>query len=628
MDYGYISKYLEIDLNTQCIKEFDFETSIKRHFIGGYGIGCKYIYENCKAKIDPLGEENILAFLTGPLNGFKIPGTARYAVCGKSPLTGTWGDSNCGGSFGPIMKKAGFDGIFFKGISENPCYLLLNDGEARLIDAADIWGMDTYAVDDYMKERFGIKAETACIGQAGEKKSLISAIITNKGRAAARSGLAAVMGSKKIKAIVAKGDKEIPIANQNLLEESRRKYLKDISNNYGDAAWLRAGGTPSLIYDGIKGQDSPIKNWSGTVRDMPDYKEYNYENVKKYIIKREGCYSCPLRCWSMSNISNSLYFLDKPVHTPEYETSAMFGPLCLNSNYESIIKCNDLCNRYGIDTISTGSTVAFAIECFENDILSIKDTDGLKLNWGNHEAIVQLVEKIGERNGIGEILADGSKAASKKIGKKSEKYAIQIGGQELPAHDTRWDPGLAIIYSIDPTPARHMQANQNLGHKDIENIFPDVDFSMCAGNKRELSIGRGRSLKYLSSIVHTVNASGGCLFSWGCTDLTTHLNIFRAITGWDMTYEELITTGERIMNLRQSFNLREGINQINYVIPKRILGKPPLDYGGTKGITLDLELMRKEFYNEMEWDFLTSRPGKDKLKELGLSTLINDLYKI
>ncbi|MCK4240007.1 MAG: aldehyde ferredoxin oxidoreductase family protein [Candidatus Atribacteria bacterium] len=624
---GFMGKYLLVDLGKNKIEEFDFNNDVKRNYYGGYGIGCKYIYENQKPGIDPLGEENILAFMTGPCSGTTIPGTSKYTICGKSPLTKAWGDSNCGGSFGPRMKMAGADGVFFTGKSEKPVYLLIDNGIAKLVDARDLWGKDTYEVDDIIRERYGKNAEAAIIGQGGEMKTLISCIVNRKGKVAGRSGMGAIMGSKNLKAVVAIGNKKVPIANKQLFEEARKQFLEDIKNDYGDAEWAKHGGTPTVIESGIDEQDSPIKNWSGVTADMGDYSVFKYDNIKKYIVKRETCQGCPIACWDRSMLDKGKYAIKEPSHIPEYETTAMFGALCLNTNYESIIKCNDLCNRYGIDTISTGGIVAFAIECYENCILTKKDTDGLELTWGNHQSIVALTKKIAKREGIGEVLADGVKSASEKIGKGSEEFAIHIGGQELPAHDTRWDPSLAIIYSIDPTPGRHMQTNQNLGHKNIDKIFPNIDFSTCAGKNRKKFSGRAGEIKVLSSLVHSVNTLGLCLFAWGSTDILVHVKYLAAITGFDLNIEEFTKTGERIMNLRQAFNLREGINQLSYKIPGRVLGKPPLHNGKTKGIVIDYVTMLREFYAEVDWDLNTSKPSKKKLKELDLGWIINDIYK-
>jgi len=625
---GYMGRYLLVDLERKKIEEFDFPDKIKRQYLGGYGLGCKYIYENQKSGVDPLSPENIFAVMTGPIDGTTIPGGARFGVCAKSPLTGTWGDSNCGGSFGPRMKMAGFDGAFFKGRSDNPVYLLLENGKASLEDGGFLWGKDTYASEDLLRQKHGKNAEPAVIGKGGEEMRLIANITNRKGKVAGRSGMGAVMGSKNLKAVVVAGSEKVPISDKAAYDESRKQFIEDIKRDYGDAAWLRYGGTPTVIEFGIEEQDSPIKNWSGTTSDMGDYSQFKYDNVKKYIVKSETCFGCPIACWDRSMLTTGEYAIDEPSHIPEYETSAMFGALCMNSNYESIIKCNDLCNRYGIDTMSTGGSIAFAIECFENGILTKDDTDGLELTWGNHKSIVALTEKIVSRQGIGDILADGSRRASEIIGRGSDAFAMHVGGKELPAHDSRWDPSLAIIYALEPTPSNHCQANQNLGHKDIGEIFPGIDFSTCAGENKTQFLGRAKEIKILSSLVHTVNSTGMCLFAWGCTDIRNHAKYLCAITGWDISVGELLKTGERIMNLRQAFNLREGINQLDYKIPGRMLGRPPLPEGKTQGISLDWEQMVKEYYEEMDWDIKTSRPSVKKLEELDLGQLVNDIWGI
>jgi aldehyde:ferredoxin oxidoreductase len=492
--------------------------------------------------------------------------------------------------------------------------------------AEDLWGRDTYETDDILRERHGKNAEAAIIGRGGELMHLIANVTNRKGKVAGRSGLGAVMGSKKVKAVVAVGSEKIKISDIDMYNEARKQFIEDIKNDYGDASWLKYGGTPTVVELGIDEQDSPIKNWAGGTSDMGDYSEFKYDNIKKYITKRETCYGCPLSCWDRVSLPEGRYALKEQSHIPEYETAAMFGALCLNTNYESIIKCNDLCNRFGIDTISAGGTIAFAIECFENGILTKEDTDGLELTWGNHEAIVTLMEKIVNGVGIGKILADGSKKASEIIKNGSEKYAMHIGGRELPAHDTRWDPSLAIIYALEPTPANHCQANQNLGHKDIDQVFPGIDFSTCAGENKTKYLGRSREIKILSNLVHTVNSTGMCIFAWGCTDIRNHVKYLSGITGWNMDVSELLKAGERIMNLRQAFNIREGINQLDFKIPGRMLGRPPLGSGKTKDISLDWEKMVEEYLEEMNWDKTTCRPAKEKLEELDLEWISKDLW--
>jgi aldehyde:ferredoxin oxidoreductase len=624
---GYMGRFLDVDLSNKKIVEFDFDENTKRTFIGGYGLGFNYIYKNQKAGVDVFDERSILGFVSGPINGTAIPGSPRYTICAKSPLTNGCGDANSGGSFGPTLKQSGFDGIFFNGISDSPVYLLLEDGKAQLLDAKPLWGRDTYSTDDILKEKHGKSAEIACIGKSGEMQSRIACVVTRKGKVAGRSGLGAVMGSKKVKAIVVKGNLQVPIANEDLYKEAKASFLKDIRNDYGDAAWAKRGGTPIWTEIHIGDEDAPIKNWGGGLSDIGNFDGLGAKNIKRYVVKRESCYGCPIGCWSKSMVTDGLYKLTEPSHTPEYETDAMFGSLTLNANYESIIKCNDICNRYGIDTISTGAIVAFAIECYERGIISKKETDGLELTWGNHEAIVSLTKKIAEREGFGEVLADGVKRASEILKKGSEEFAIHIGGQEIAGHHPAFDPSLAIIYAINPTPGRHTQANQNLIHDNMAKTFPEIDFSFCSGGKRDIFKGRAKSLKILTNIQHCINALGMCIFAYQSTDIDTHLKYFCAVTGWDIDTNELNTTGERIMNLRQAFNLREGINQMDFNIPGRILGKTREDDSKKWNNVIDYPLMVEEFYKEMDWDLKTSKPSKKKLLELDLGWLIKDLYE-
>ena len=626
MPGGYMGKVALIDLNNRKVEEVIFSDDDKRKYMGGYGLGCKFIYQNQRSGVEPLSEENIFAVMSGPINGTSIPGSPRWAVCGKSPLTNTWGDANCGGSFGPGMKRAGFDGIFLKGISENKVYILLKDDELEIKDATDLWGKDTYRTEDELKSLYGDKCEVACIGPFGEKVGLVAGIINRKGRAAARSGLGALMGSKRVKAIAAVGEQKVPIANPALFEEARKEFLKNIKEDYGDAEWLKRGGTPTFIEWCLDESDSPIKNWGGSLKDMPNYDELRWENVKKYITKRESCYRCPLACWGESRLDKGEYKLDEPVHNPEYETGAVFGALLLNTNYESIMKCNDLCNRYGADTISLATVIAFAMECYEKGILSKSDLDNIDLKWGAHKGIVQLTERILNREGIGDLLADGVKIASEKIGKGSEEFAMHVGGQELPAHHTLYDPSLAITYTLEPTPGRHTQSNQNLGHKEFKELFPDIDFDFCAGGKKDVGKGRSKEIKLNLDYVHTLNVIGACIFAQGGTFARTHPKYLSAITGWDINMAEFLLIGERVINLRQAFNIREGANPNKYKISNRILGIPPVKDGNIANITIDYKTIVEEFYKEMDWDIETAKPSGKKLKELNLDWTIKDIW--
>jgi aldehyde:ferredoxin oxidoreductase len=624
---GYMGKILHVDLTTGRIETEELDYDFARTYLGGYGFAAKMLYDGMKPGVDPLGGENIFGISAGPLTGASIPVVSRYTVTGKSPLTHSWGDANGSGFFGPTLKFSGYDAIFVRGVSESPVYLLVGASGAELRDARELWGKDTYQTEDMIKLKHGKKAEIACIGPAGEKLSRIAGVVTAKGRTAARSGLGAVMGSKKLKGIVVLGGKKMHIARPERLAELRKKYVTQIREKYGFAAAYTTTGTPGYIETGALNGDSPVKNWYGIgERDLPDMRGYRYEHIQKYITRRNSCYSCTMGSWGHLMVKEGPYALKEESHIPEYESSSALGSYLLNTNFESIVKCNDICNRYGIDTISTGAAIAFAMSCYQDGIITKKDTDGIELSWGNHGSIVKMVEKLAERDGFGDILADGVKSAAERIGGGSEKYAIHVGGQELPAHDPRFEPSMAAIYQLDATPGRHTQAAQYCLPPDLPDLFPEIDFSFSFGNKRDTYTGRAQAQRVLSALNHCVNSIGMCLFGFLSTSGRFMPECYSAVTGWDTDIRDLVTIGERIGTVRIAFVLREGINLLKLNFPDIALGKPAFQTGPTKNITVDLHTLIREFCEEMEWDPETGRPSRKKLTELGLDWLEPDLW--
>ena len=614
MPGGYTGKMFFIDLSEGKVREEMPDEAICRDYLGGYGIGSRLIYSHQPAGVDPLSQENILGFLTGPLTGTPALSGSRYSVVGKSPLTGTWGDSNSGGYFGPRMKFSGCDGVFFTGISEKPLFLFINKGNAELKDASHLWGKDTYETEDTLKSELGKDVDVACIGPSGEKRTLISAIINNKGRAAGRSGLAAVMGSKNVKAVVVKGRNKVPIADENMVNELRKKYMNEFT---GPISFFKQYGTPAFIVAHTEEGDSPVKNWSGTAfTDFPHVEFLSAERLSKRLSKKYACYRCPVACGDLTLEGTGEYKYTKGSHRPEYETLAMFGPNCLNSNLDSIIMANDICNRYGVDTISCGAVIAFAIECFENGLINKADTDGFEMTWGNHRSIVAMTEKLAKREGFGEVLAKGVKSAAAEIGKGAEQFAIHIQGQEMPAHDPKYARDLTVSYKLDATPGRHTQGSEE---RQAPGLIPRYD--------RNSFSGRGEIHKKGSCMGHIVNCIGMCSFVYGClSSVDAVAEFMRAVTGWDITTEELLTTGERITNLRQAFNLREGINPLEFKVPDRVVGNPPKEEGPTAGITVDEAALYSDYLKAMDWDPETARPSKEKLKELGLEDVVQDIW--
>jgi len=615
MAYGYMGKMLWVDLTRGTLAEETLDEKICRDFIGGYGLGARVLFSRMKAGVDPLGPENILGIVTGPLTGTALGGS-RYVVVGKSPLTGGWGDANSGGHFGPHLKLAGYDAVFFTGISPKPVYLFIDNGRAELREAGHLWGKDSFETEDLLRAELGRDTEVACIGPSGEKVSLIAAVMNNKGRAAGRSGLGAVMGSKRLKAVAVKGSLKVPLADAEKAEELPRKYSRELTGNFN---MLRQFGTPALMVPLGMAGDAPIKNWAGIVGK--DFSEAELELIGGEAVvaqqeRRYACYRCPIGCGGHMKEGSGEYQYEAGAHKPEYETLAMFGSSCLNCNLESIIKVNDICNRYGLDTISTGAVIAMAIECYENGIISKEDTDGLEMSWGNHQAIVAMTERIAKREGFGAVLADGAKVAAERIGKGADQFAMHIQGQELPAHNPRFGFHWALGYRMDPTPARHTQGP---GRPPRGLPIPEYD--------RNSQSGMQPGYKLAHSFSHVVQSLGLCIFVyWALPHIDPLMESIKAVTGWEVTFDELFKTGERITNMRQAFNVREGLNALQFHIPDRILGKPPQEEGPLKGITLDEETIDGEYLAAMGWDPVTAKPGRSKLEELGLTDVVGALW--
>jgi len=607
------AKILFVDLSSGDMKDELFGEDFLRKFIGGYGLAAKIIYDRQKAGVDALGPENMLGFLTGPLTGTPAIIGSRYVVVGKSPLTGTWGDANSGGYFGPALKFAGYDGVFFTGISDKPVYLLINEGKPELIDAAGLWGKDCCDTEDLLKEKYGNKTNISCIGPSGEKLSLISCIINDKGRAAGRSGLGAVMGSKKLKAVVVKGDMKVPLADEEKTKTLRREYMKRI--NVGLADLLRDYGTAGLTAGASETGDSPAKNWGDAGSEVfPTVEKISDDAVVALQERKWACWQCPIACGGHMKVVEGPFATEG--HKPEYETLAVYGTMCLNDNLESIIKVNDICNRSGLDTISAGCTVAFAIECYENGLITKEDTGGIELKWGNAEAIVAMTEKMARREGFGDVLADGTKIAVEKIGKGSEKYAVHIGGQEVPMHDPKFTPGLGPTYLLDATPARHTQGG--------ELIAPGEGLDLPE-HERTVYTGRAESQRTLVNLMHVVNAAGLCMFGYLSMDVHSVPEFMASVTGWDFTMDDCQETGERIGTIRHAFNLREGHNPLARDVNGRVIGKPPLKAGPLEGISIDMDTMVKEYLKLMDWDPVTTVPSQKRLKELELDEVAADL---
>jgi aldehyde:ferredoxin oxidoreductase len=595
-----MGKLLWVNLSTGDIKEETPEESLFKDFIGGYGVGARILYSRQKGGVDPLGPENTLGLVTGPLTGTPATTGCRYTAVGKSPLTGGWGDANSGGFFGPNLKFSGYDGVFLTGISEKPVYLLINNGQAELKNASHLWGKTTLETDDILQAEHGKTGEAVSIGPAGEKLARVACLMNRGGDAAGRSGLGAVMGSKKLKAVVARGEMKVPAADIAKANRLRQEHLARIKGP-GLEQFHRYGTSIHTDASAHSG-DTPVRNWGGVgVIDLPDVSGLNKDVLDAKVASRTGCWRCPVACRARFKAGTGEYKYPAGTHRPEYETMAAFGAMCLNSNADAISMANHICNAYGLDTISTGTIIAFAMECYEHGVITKADTDGIELNWGNHEAMIALTGKIARREGFGDVLADGVKVAAGRIGRGAEQFAVHIGGQELGLHDPKFDfpffrgTPTAAKYQMDAAPGRH-----------------------TAG------FGPTQFLGYV------INAAGLCLHSNTLIPnpgeyLTGFLS---AVTGWDRSMEELLKAGERIGNMRHVFTLREGDNPLKRRVHGRIIGRPPLKEGPLAGVSSNIEAQVYWNLGALDWDTETTRPSRKKLLELGLDDVAGELWPL
>lgn len=641
MPNAYMGKILMVNLTDGTFEEQEIPESVYEKFLSGSGLGGFILYNNIPDGADPLGPDNILGFVSGLLTGTGSLFTGRWMVCGKSPLTGGYGEANCGGNLSPAIKRNGYDGIFFKGISEKPVYLYLKNGKAELRDAGHVWGKDAIETEEMLIKELTEKKKprVACIGPAGEKISLISGVSNDMGRMAARSGLGAVMGSKKLKAIVLDGNKKIEASNpaeMRGLSDKCNKWVQfqprflsgkgvrilgailrflPVQTAMDGMLWkimIRKWGTVAINQFSIELGDSPIKNWGGSHMDFDNKKSssINPDTILEREISKYHCYSCPLGCGGICKGK----FPSGESHKPEYESVLALSGMTLNNDLDSIFYMNDLLNRAGMDTISAGATIAFAIECYELGILTKEDTDGIELTWGNTNAIVKLLEKMINREGIGDILADGVKKASERIGKNSDQYAIHAGGQELPMHDGRNDPGFALHYAVEATPGRHTIGSQMYYEmyrlwKRVKNL-PAPWLMYRKASKYKATEKKAIQAAACSKFNNVLNGAGGCAF--GAFIGVDRMPIFEwlnAATGWNKTPNQYMEIGARLQTMKQAFNVKHGVDPKSYRPTPRALGEPPMTQGANRNRQVDMDKMVVQYWQQFNWDDQTGKPS-------------------
>lgn len=623
MAKGFMGKLLFINLKDRNCWEEELEEQVYRDYIGGYGLGARILYERLRPRVDPLGKENILGFLAGLFVGTRAYSAGRFNVVAKSPLTGGWGDSSCGGKFGPRIKAAGYDGIFFLDISPETVYVSVFDGAVKFYDAAHLRGHDAIEAEKAIKAELGRGYEVAVIGQGGENLSAIAGIFHDGGRAAARMGLGGVMGSKRLKALACGGTHKVAIAD----EQNYRYVLDDLKRQQtaernGMNMRMRENGTGGVYFSNVMINDAPVKNFKRSregIYSPEEAAKLSSAEFNKLKVRNYTCAQCPVGCGAILETVDDKGEAYR-THRPEYETISCFGSLNLMSDLEDAIEANEACNRYGIDTISAGGTIAWLLECVEEGLLSEAETEGLDLRWGNSEIMVPLIKKMALREGfLGKLLGDGSKAAAAKLGRGSKRYLTDAGGVELAMHDPRKWPGFGYGYYLDPTPGHHCQGAIGFmehGWKDRE-LYERYDFSDLPSTRYNYD-SKGYPLRILNGWYHFFNGTGICILGKYCQSRYPVMDMVRALTGWNDIYlDEAIKTGTRINTIRHMFNLREGISYKDFALKPRCIGEPPLEHGSTAGVTLQMENVRKDYYKELGWDVETGMPSDAALTDLG-----------
>ena len=619
---GYAGKIGFVDLSTDKIEIADLDEQMARDFIGGQGLGVRILFERQKKGVDPMGPESYLGFTTGPLTGTKVPTGGRYMAVCKSPLTGGWGDANSGGYFGAELKAAGWDAIFVCGVAAAPRYIVVSDDHIEIKDAARLWGQDTVDTEATIRKETGDKKmRIASIGPASEKRSLISGIVNDAGRVAARSGVGAVMGAKKLKAVAVRGSGKARIADADGLARLRKAFIKEMREMGGFAQTLMDHGTCGITGGGVASGVTPVKNWQHTgEQSFPNLEKIaDTDAILTYQSRKYGCANCPIACGGIFNVDAGKYPVGE-THKPEYETIGAFGTLCMCDDFESIIKLNDMCNRSGLDTISAGTTLAFAMECFENGIITTSDTDGIDLTWGNAEAMIAVTAKMIAREGFGDVLADGVKRAAEKIGAGADQYAMHVGGQEPGLHNALFLPSRGTGFVCDPTPGRHTAAPMARIDGGPGQYAPYPELQIGEFDRYSYS-GKGPMSATASQYLQVGSSAGVCIMPMMFFGNYPLVEFFNAVTGWDLDVSEVLTAGARIQTLRQCFNLREEITPAAVKLPDRMIGSPPQEDGPLAGITIDVDSLAREYRQAMGWDPDSGQPDQATLIKLGLRDL-------
>lgn len=611
----YRKKILDIDLTAKTINSSTLDDETLRKFIGGSGLAAKLFLDRVNPGVDPISDGNMFFVMTGPLAGTTLPSVSRYAACFKSPLTGIWGESSCGGNFAPELKAAGYDGIAISGSSQKPVYIFIEDNKVEIRDASDLWGKDSYETTDQLKQRHeGNKpVKVLAIGQAGENIVKYASIVNDKANVAGRSGGGAVMGSKKLKAIVARGSGKVVPAMADEYAEIRRICMDKIKNS-PTTMYMREYGTNGSMPVSAAVGELPIKNF--TMGEAPDIvsKIDAMTLNSTCLIRKHSCHGCMIGTKRVVKVESGPFQMSEGPG-PEYESVAALGSLLLVDDIAAICKLNELCNRYGMDTISCGSTIGLAMECFEKGLIRSKDLEGDQLRWGNPQHVMLMVKKIAHRQGFGDVLAEGSRSAAKRIGNGAADFAMEVKGLELPMRDPRAFHGLGIAYAMSNRGACHVE--HMVTYLEVGGYMaPEI--GIPGGYVGQSSQGKAGITVIGENVGALTNAAAMCHFAFISLNINDFLTMLRTTTGFDYSLEELMQCGERIWMLKRGLNNLMGVTSKDDRLPQRIL--TPQKEGPATGSIPDLELMLKEYYELRGLD-VQGRPLREKLVDLRLSDL-------
>ncbi|MCL2391588.1 MAG: aldehyde ferredoxin oxidoreductase family protein [Oscillospiraceae bacterium] len=614
--HGFVGKVLKVDLSDQSFIIEDLNEQWAKDFLGGPSLGARYLYDLMPANTPVYAPESVIGFVSGPVNDTKSFMGGRYTVVSKSPVYNGFNDSNSGGTFGPYLKRSGFDAIFVKGISEKPVYLFIDDRKVEFRDASALWGKKTVETEEALRAEIGDNNFCAAlIAPAGERLSHMAAIMNDGHRAAGRGGSGAVMGSKKLKAVVCRGTHTVTVEDTQAIKDINKSWraYADGPDGARIGPWSTHG-TAANYEHCVLLSDAGIKNWGGQPADMPEemVKPLTGEVMDaKYKVKKYACHTCNIGCGAEYHVKEG--DLDYKTDRPEYETLGAFGSMLLNSDPVSVTYCNLLCNEYGFDTISMGGTIAWLMECYENGLFTLEELEGIDLKWGNAEAIMAMTKKICDYEGIGVHLHDATVKAVAHFGRGAE-YLGEASGIEIPHHCGRCNPGMARTFTFDPTPGRHVKGGRGAGYGFAP---PEVKYNYD-------DFGEPDKAGVINAEYD--NLSGFCHFAF-LLEPGSKFKYLDAVFGHKHTREELDVLGLRSFAMRAAFNIREGITRKDYKISPRNIGEPPIEGGPLDNVTIPLENLADQFFTAMNWHVDTGIPTKAFLEEIGgLECVLKDIY--